>query len=74
LVGVDLAGQAQVVTLAHRVAGEGSACDIHRLAEAQALTNTDLDDFYAMFSDSTKLDTCVETTLHEIVALQPSFR
>jgi len=40
----------------------------------EALTGTDLEAFYRMFTDETNPDACITTTLEQIQALQPSFR
>ena len=40
----------------------------------QALTGTDLDAFYQIFTDETNPDGCVKTTLKKIMELDPSFR
>jgi hypothetical protein len=40
----------------------------------QALTGTDLGEFYRMFTDNTNLDPCVKTDLEQIQSLQPYFR
>ncbi len=40
----------------------------------QALTGTDLDAFYQIFTGETNLDACVTTTLEQIQELQPYFR
>ena len=40
----------------------------------QALTGTDLESFYEVFTDENNPDACVTTTLEQIQALQPDFR
>jgi len=40
----------------------------------QALTSTDLDAFYQMFTDETDPNACITTNLEQIQTLQPSFR
>lgn len=39
----------------------------------QALTDTDLEAFYQMFTDKTNPNACITTTLEQIQALQPDF-
>jgi len=40
----------------------------------QALTGTDLEEFYRLFTDEADPNACVTTTLEQIQSLQPSFR
>ncbi|HZU86985.1 MAG TPA: hypothetical protein VFF78_05850 [Anaerolineaceae bacterium] len=40
----------------------------------QALTDTDLDAFYQMFTHETSLEACITTTIEQIMTLQPWFR
>jgi hypothetical protein len=40
----------------------------------QALTDSDLPTFYRKFTDDIRSDACIETTLQEVEALQPTFR